>query len=225
MPLPSRKNDGSSSSMTPEMTNLEAFVADKGVLYARIIVKEENNVDNIPIHVFNLHTNSDTNGDYHSVRMDQFQIVRNFIDNMQLPSSELVLIGGDFNEDRDCRVNRCEGEAKCQNQQYYKEMIEVLNVSPINVTSSNTYTYNTEDNQLLKGLYQDTDCDYYQYTLDYIFYSLGHWIPKEEKEEMSLSECRVLNPRVESEDDVGVDLSDHLPVSCRLEGIVGMNDG
>ena len=54
---------GKGESMSPELSNFEAFFADKGVLYATIL-----KVDT-PIHVFNMHTNSDTNGDYHDVRV------------------------------------------------------------------------------------------------------------------------------------------------------------
>lgn len=38
--------------------------------------------------------------------------------------------------------------------------------------------------------------------------------------EESLSDCRVLNPR----DELGVDLSDHLPVSCRFGEILGSRE-
>ena len=54
-------------------------------------------------------------------------IVRDFVDLKDIPSTELVLLGGDFNEDKDCRSNTCnETEAKCEDQAYYNEMIEIL---------------------------------------------------------------------------------------------------
>ncbi|KAL7507288.1 hypothetical protein ACHAXN_005612 [Cyclotella atomus] len=200
---------GSGDSLTPELTNLEAFMADKGVLYVKIV----KGGDSTPVHVFNFHTNSDTNGDYHEVRVGQFQVVRDFVDSQQIPSNELVIMGGDFNEDIDCRLRRCEGGAKCQNQEYYNEMIETLSAGTLDVVSETNFTYDTEKNNVLKGLYAETDCDYYQYRLDYTFFDKKHMIPED------TSSCSVLNPLASD----GSDLSDHLPLSCTIAGIVAMN--
>ena len=189
-------------SATP--TDVES--AAKGVLYANI-TKDGHN-----IHVFNMHTTSDSFGDNHDVRVEQFNLVKDFVDSKDIPSTELVLLGGDFNEDKDCRSNTCNGtEAKCTNQTYYNKMIEILSADmPSYVGDS--YTYDTEQNTLLKGLYSEEDCDYYRYTLDYIFYSMEHLIPSSDE-----SACEVVYPL--ASDGIGIDLSDHLPVSCTYSGL------
>ena len=87
-------------------------------------------------------------------------------------------------------------------------MIEILSVDGPEMVGNNTYTYDTEVNDLLKGLYIDEDCDYYQYTLDYIFYSENHAVPSD-------SSCEYLNPKGED----GAELSDHLPVACTFQGL------
>ena len=183
-------------SATP--TDVES--AAKGVLYANI-TKDGHN-----IHVFNMHTTSDSFGDNNDIRVEQFNIVKDFVDSKDIPSNELVLLGGDFNEDKDCRTNTCNGtDAKCTNQTYYSEMIEILSADTPTY-KGDSFTYDTEQNTLLKGLYSGEDCDYYRYTLDYILYSKKHMIPSEE------SSCEVVFSD-------GIDLSDHLPVSCIYSGI------
>jgi len=174
--------------------------AAKGVLHANI-TKDGHN-----IHLFNMHTLSDSFGDNHDIRVEQFNIVKDFVDSKDIPSNELVLLGGDFNEEKDCSSNTCnETEAYCINQTYYNEMIEILSAD-VPTYKGDSFTYDTEENILLKGLYSEEDCDYYRYTLDYIFYSEGHMIPSDE------SACEVVYPD-------GIDLSDHLPVSCTFSGI------
>jgi len=181
--------------------------AAKGVLHANI-TKDGHN-----IHFFNMHTLSDSFGDNHDIRVEQFNIVKDFVDSKDIPSNELVLLGGDFNEEKDCSSNTCNGtEAYCTNQTYYNEMIEILSAD-VPTYLGDGYTYDTEQNTLLKGLYSGEDCDYYQYTLDYIFYSKEeHMMPSEE------STCEVVYPL---DGDKGIDLSDHLPVSCIFSGLGG----
>ena len=119
------------------------------------------------------------------------------------------MIGGDFNEDRECRLRTCDGEAKCEGQEYYNKMIDILSVGTPVTTGNQTYTYDSEVNALLKGLYSsEEDCDEYQYTLDYIFFSENHTIP-------SSSTCEVLTPLASD----GTDLSDHFPLACTFSGL------
>jgi len=189
---------GIGDGMAPDPFNIEGYVADKGVLYTKVTK------DGRSIHLFNLHANSDSRGDNHDIRVKQFNKIRDFVDSKDIPSDELVLMGGDFNEDKDCRLRRCEGGAKCEGQTYYNEMIEILSAGVPDTTSNNTFTYNTEMNALLKSLYSGTDCEYFQYTLDYIFYSENHLVASDS------SYCEVLNPMTSD----GKDLTDHLPVAC-----------
>lgn len=183
--------------------NVEA--AGKGVMYAEVVKGVQH------FHLFNLHANSDSFGDNHLIRMVQFKSVREMIDMMQIPSNEVVVLGGDFNEDKDCSMRTCDGDerAKCTpTDTYYKEMVEILSVDTPATTGNHTFTYDTERNDLLKDLYNGTDsCDYHQYTLDYIFFSENHMTPSDS------SLCEVLRP-VTSD---GTDLSDHLPVVCTFE--------
>lgn len=194
---------GIGDGMAPDIDNFEAYVADKGVLYVKVAK------DGRPIHLLNLHATSDTTGDFHGVRVKQFNKVRDFVDSLGIPSDELILLGGDFNEDKDCRLRRCEGGAKCDDQSYYNEMIEILSAGVLDTISNNTFTYNTEKNALLKSLYSGSDCEYYQYTLDYIFFSENHLVPSES------STCEVLDPLASD----GTHLSDHLPVACTFNGL------
>ena len=49
--------------------------------------------------------------------------MKEFVDSKDIPSNDLVLLGGDFNEDKDCRSKTCNGtEARCTNQAYYNEI-------------------------------------------------------------------------------------------------------
>ena len=191
---------GNDVSETPA-SNLEA--ASKGILYAKVMK------DGKPIHLFNLHANSDSYGDNHDIRVKQFNAAGEFMNTKEIPSNELVVLGGDFNEDRECRLRTCEGEAKCEGQEYYNKMIDILSVGTPVTTSNQTYTYDSKNNNLLKGLYSgEEDCDEYQYTLDYIFFSENHTIP-------SSSTCEVLTPLASD----GTDISDHFPLACTFSGL------
>ncbi|KAL9180418.1 hypothetical protein ACHAXT_008388 [Thalassiosira profunda] len=191
---------GIGDGMAPNPFNVEGYVADKGVLYAKI------DKDGVPIHIFNLHAQSDTSGDNHDIRLKQFEMVRSFVDSKAIPADEFVLLGGDYNEDKDCRSRSCEGEAKCEGQAYYDEMIEMLSAGVARTASANVFTYNSYKNNILKDLYQDTDC-FYRYTLDYIFWSENHLAAADS------SFCEVLDPLGTD----GIDLSDHLPVACTYD--------
>lgn len=194
---------GAGEGAAPNPFNLEAYVSDKGVMYAKVD-KDGNN-----IHVFNMHTNSDTSGDNHDIRVMQYNKVRTFVDSKEIPSNELVLLGGDFNEDYNCRMEGC-GEPKCEDKAYYNEMIEIMAAGEVDLLSNQTFTYDTESNSLLKDLYVGADCEYYRYLLDYIFYSENHLTA------VNTSYCEILKP---VDFYSGIELSDHYPVSCTYDGI------
>lgn len=189
--------------LSPDPLNPESYIADKGVLYARVMKSGH------PINIFNSHTNSDSLGDYHKVRMKQFNIVKEVIDSKNISKEELVLIGGDMNEDKDCRLMTCDRQATCENQTYYNEMLTTLSAGELEISTetTNPWTYNTEANTLLKSLYEGSDCDKNQQLLDYIFYSEDHQAAK------SSSVCEVINP-LSAE---GTDLSDHFPLTCVID--------
>jgi len=183
--------------------NPETYIADKGVLYARVMKDKQ------PINIFNMHTNSDSLGDSHDVRLTQFNIVKELVDSKTISTEELVLFGGDMNEDKDCRLMNCDRQAKCENRTYYSEMLMALSAEDLEISTETTdpWTYNTENNAFLKSLYETSECDQYQYLLDYIFYSIDHLAAK------SSSVCEVLNPLSEE----GTDLSDHFPLTCVID--------
>ena len=181
----------------------ESYVAAKGVLYVKVMK------DNQPVNILNTHTNSDSIGDNHDVRLKQFNIMKELIDSKNIPKEELVLIGGDMNEDKDCSVGTCDGVALCENQMYYNEMLTALSADDleINTERTNAWTYDTENNMLLKRLYETFDCDNYQYSLDYVFVSNNHQAVQ------TSSVCEVLHP-LSAE---GKDLSDHFPMTCVID--------
>jgi endonuclease/exonuclease/phosphatase family metal-dependent hydrolase len=74
-----------------DCANQDCF-AEKGVLYARI------NKQGRPIHLFATHLQSGI--DQHALREKQLGTIKALIDQMQLPTDEPVLIGGDLNVDR-----------------------------------------------------------------------------------------------------------------------------
>mmetsp|Transcript_15700 Transcript_15700/g.22328 ORF Transcript_15700/g.22328 Transcript_15700/m.22328 type:complete len:387 (+) Transcript_15700:108-1268(+) len=189
--------------LKPDPLDPETYIATKGVLYAKVMKGNQS------VHLVNYHTNSDSFGDKHDVRLKQFNIVKEVIDSKNITKEELVLIGGDANEDKECRLLNCDPGANCENQTYYNEMLTTLSADDLEISTdtTNAWTYNTENNTLLKSLYAESDCDTHQYLLDYIFVSQDHMAVK------SSSVCEILNP-LSAE---GTDLSDHFPVTCVID--------
>eukprot|EP00594_Rhizosolenia_setigera_P006892 CAMPEP_0178945060 /NCGR_PEP_ID=MMETSP0789-20121207/3516_1 /TAXON_ID=3005 /ORGANISM="Rhizosolenia setigera, Strain CCMP 1694" /LENGTH=280 /DNA_ID=CAMNT_0020624891 /DNA_START=92 /DNA_END=930 /DNA_ORIENTATION=+ len=117
-------------SLMPDPLNIEMYGANKGVMYVKIekpaVDSGNDSADKEYIHLFNLHGSSDSSGDYHETRKLQFGLTKDFVESKQIPSDELVLIGGDFNEDYECRKGNCYDTAKCENHSYYYSMLEIL---------------------------------------------------------------------------------------------------
>jgi len=65
--------------------------ADKGVKYAKVCK------EGYPFHIFGTHTNAKQDSQSFFARYKQFQILRQFVDDMKIPSDEPVIIGGDMN--------------------------------------------------------------------------------------------------------------------------------
>eukprot|EP00574_Skeletonema_japonicum_P002939 CAMPEP_0201719228 /NCGR_PEP_ID=MMETSP0593-20130828/4478_1 /ASSEMBLY_ACC=CAM_ASM_000672 /TAXON_ID=267983 /ORGANISM="Skeletonema japonicum, Strain CCMP2506" /LENGTH=375 /DNA_ID=CAMNT_0048209625 /DNA_START=131 /DNA_END=1258 /DNA_ORIENTATION=+ len=178
--------------LKPDPLDPESYIAAKGVLYAKVMKSNQ------PIHLLNFHTNSDSLGDRHDVRMEQFNIVKEVIDSKNITEAELVLLGGDTNEDK-----------YFANQTYYNEMLTTLSAEDLEISTETTdaWTYNTENNTLLKSLYEESEGETYQLLLDFILVSKNHQAAK------SSSVCEVLNP-LSAE---GKDLSDHFPLTCVID--------
>lgn len=183
--------------------NPESVLLDKGILYAKIKKDEDTSFS-----VFNLHTSSDTAKDAHEDRLKQYNVIRNYVQDKDIPSTDMVLLGGDFNEDKFCSEYACEGFGPyCEDETYYKEMVDILETDTPALMSNQTFTYDTTMNTILleKGQ-QDEDFCFYRLLLDYVFYSKTHLIPGES------SNCGIVFAR----DPSGGDLSDHFPIACEF---------
>jgi len=191
---------GIGEGLAPDPTNLEVFVGDKGVLYAKIQKDRDTTVN-----LFNVHTNSDTSDDAHDVRIKQYDITREFVESKSIQPSELVILAGDFNEDKNCRENICEiREPVCTDRAYYKDMLNVLDAGEPALVSDQTFTYDTTVNKILQDKYKENDCPFRRLRLDYMLYSRNHLIPT------PTSSCEIILAMDSDENE----LSDHFPLSC-----------
>jgi len=178
-------------------TNSESMLDSKGVLYAKIRKGEEY------VHVFNLHTTSTTNSGSQSDRDDQFIQTRSLIDQKQINSNELILIGGDFNQNKYAEEN---------GQENYENMLGTLHAAAFERNEDQfNYTYDTVANALTRSKYYEGET--HQELLDYILYDTESVIPNDE------SSCEIIRPVstiTDDTDDPKSMLSDHLPVTCTI---------
>ena len=65
------------------------FMAQKGAVYANILIGEQQ------VHVLGTHLQAD--GGSHDIRMQQLEEMRSWFDSFNVPKSEAVILGGDFN--------------------------------------------------------------------------------------------------------------------------------
>lgn len=112
--------------------------ADKGIMYAKI--KKNGTYWN----VFDLHTQSDSVDDEHEKRFKQAEISRIFIEEMKIPKKEMILIGGDFNEDKYTHHE--------DRKEYFHNLKQEFNAKEIAVTGKNKYSYDTEANPFFETL-------------------------------------------------------------------------
>mmetsp|Transcript_33833 Transcript_33833/g.66789 ORF Transcript_33833/g.66789 Transcript_33833/m.66789 type:complete len:378 (-) Transcript_33833:183-1316(-) len=159
---------------------------DKGVIYVRI------NKNGRKVNIFGTHAISEV--DNHDTRRLQYDVMRKFIDEQNI-DSELVILAGDFNED------------KINTPRKYKDMLKDLNAGEVpRAAKSPLYSYDPENNSVL-----DPDApgaDGVQRALDFIFYDKS-------KKTLSPAEgsvCRYLLPK----DHHKHDLSDHYPAGCEI---------
>jgi len=196
----------------PVCLSMENF-ADKGVLYAKI-----KHTDGSIIHAFNAHTESDSFGDSHSMRIPQFQRMKGFIDSLNIPEDEAVFMGGDMNEDYYCSSkynSDCPDEMQsyCSDHGYFDEMLGILDATTADWEDigNDVYTYNSALNQLLAAKYDEFGhgCDEHYLTLDYVLYSKNHKKPNLDKSSCHVE--RAFDP------DTDYDLSDHNPLACTYD--------
>ena len=172
-------------------------VADKGVLYAKIAVPKGDDggaaayeEDDKIVHVFNTHTMFSV--DNHDVRRRQYDVMRTFINEQIIDPSELVLLVGDFNED------------KINTPKKYGAMLNLLNAGEFGLgEGSGLYSYDPNSNSLIDP--NSAGAGSTQRALDYVLYD------KKALEPGGASVCKYIRPM----DEAG-DLSDHFPMSCEI---------
>jgi endonuclease/exonuclease/phosphatase family metal-dependent hydrolase len=153
-------------------------LAAKGAMYAEI------DKNGVPYHVIGTHTQAWQSGLLY--RQAQLRQIRGFIDALNIPANEAVLVGGDLNVDK-----------ILNNQNEYTDMFSILRAEEPRY-QGNTYTYDPGLNLYASG----TDYEY----LDYVLRLSEHLAPLD-----SLNEVRIFRS---VHDDVWdyFDLSDHFAV-------------
>lgn len=163
----------------------EDCLASKGAVYARINKGGEH------YNVFGAHVRAYTTPEDIANRFQHLAELKEFIDHKNLPSTEAVIVGGDFNVDKLNFPNE------------YLDLLNVLNVSEPAAIGDYPSTYAGSVNA-----YADPGFDEY---LDYVFVSNEHKSP-------FYSHNEVLIPRsVESQHWKLWDLSDHFPVGAEFD--------
>ncbi len=159
-------------------------LAAKGAMYARI------NKLGTKYHIFGTHTQAWADATNVATRQAQMTQLKNFLDSKSIPSSEAVILGGDFNVEK---------IANYLNE--YNTMFTILNTEePVYQGHPYTYDYLVSD-------YADSP---YQEYLDYIMYEKAHLIPT-----VQTNTVVILRSIADNMWDI-FDLSDHLAIQGRF---------
>merc|ERR1712224_913457 len=126
--------------------NQEAYLFDKGVLYAKIEIENIADGSFTPIHLFNTHLISDYTGPNHDNRLLQYKMIDEFVLSKNISSQELVIVGGDLNEDKECQENVEDWIPVCENEANYNSMLEELSAVNPRLIGDLRYSYTTEAN-------------------------------------------------------------------------------
>ena len=183
------------------------FLARKGVVYAKIQVERANpkqQIAPLTLHVFATHLQASV--EEHDIRLLQLDEMRHFIDGFQIPASEPVVLGGDF--------NISSANQSRLNDLFTHSLAEVtLDDAGIGSMSDFTNGYR----RLLAGADSDVRPDT---TLDYLLYRSDHLQPVNNPRLQVInlkSSTPWLGSRVLQADVELTDLSDHYPVRLELE--------
>ncbi|NBI30300.1 sphingomyelin phosphodiesterase [Chengkuizengella marina] len=134
------------------------YYSNKGFVYAKIQKNDRF------YHIIGTHAQANDTGcgygEAESVRSTQFQEMRDFIIDKNIPVEDIVLMGGDFN------VNK-------ENDQEYTLMLETLNVVPPDEFTGHSSTFDYGTNSILAYGHSNSDPQY----LDYIFVEKDHAHP------------------------------------------------
>ncbi|RSD27591.1 sphingomyelin phosphodiesterase, partial [Vibrio pectenicida] len=160
--------------------------ADKGILYTKIMKGR------YPYHLFNVHLGAWNSQAYRNIRMLQIGEIFTFINQLDLPNDEPIIIGGDFNI------------AKHKFPLDFEQMQRVLNVNEPPLEGTLRYSFDPYLNEHIS--YSD-ESD--RERLDYILFVDNGSIVN--------SSSKITLPRSFQEDMWGVwDLSDHFAVSAQF---------
>ncbi len=163
---------------------LEERFVNKGVVYARILKNGHR------VHVFAAHAYARWRA--HAVRRRQFEIVREFVGEHDIPADEPVIIAGDFNVHRGC-------------DQDYRAMLDALDAHHPAILGHDS-TYDPRHNRLAAGSAR--------LFVDYVLYSRRHRKPIDCVNEVVRPSCP--DWRVFPWQSGYRDLSDHYPVIGRF---------
>mmetsp|Transcript_134377 Transcript_134377/g.258616 ORF Transcript_134377/g.258616 Transcript_134377/m.258616 type:complete len:225 (+) Transcript_134377:1-675(+) len=170
--------------------------ADKGVMYAKIEKDGEN------YHIFDTHTQSNSMREHHDTRLGQYRKIQQFAKSLKLNPTELILFGGDFNEDKYKHGNQ---------QKYYKEMLEELHAVEPELKTNLKDSLSTDANPFLANLWAGTRTEHFVELLDYILVSTEGKQPR-------TSYCQILKPQWPKDcSKAECMLSDHFPNTCTFE--------
>lgn len=165
-----------------DCTGKDCF-AEKGLVYAKIIKGKK------AYHFINTHTAAYDTDKAREVRLGQIAELKTFIKQQNIPSSDALLIGGDFN------INKLKWLTTD-----YQKMLDVLNVTAPISTGYSTSTYDPTVNKWAKD-----GGDVPEY-LDFVFWSNEHRKPTQ-----AVNDVRIFRSTSESMFST-LDLSDHFPV-------------
>jgi len=184
----SQSRDGSGlalySKLPIEKHDFLPFTNSKGIIYAKVATT------NKPIHIFATHMEGDDAevGDKHDIRRQEYAIMRCFVEEKVESDDELVLMLGDFNEEKNLTPEN------------YATMLADLGTGEFTLNGADI-SWNDPESTFFRE-------EWPPMTLDFVFYDrTSSAIPGEG------SQCEYLKPL----DEEGNFLSDHFPIACTIE--------
>lgn len=177
--------------------------AAKGVQYVKIMKGQK------PYHIFATHTNASytfgnkkrlpLNDAGRIVRRKQFQELKQFINQQNIPANEPIIIVGDLNLDMVSEQGQTNSE--------YTDMLTKLNATHV-MPSGHRYTLDKNSNELVDP--HDGPPQH----LDYVLYTRDHQQPTASSAEIV---CLKSNGKNVCQKDTVPHLSDHYPIRARFK--------
>ncbi|KAG0001662.1 hypothetical protein BGZ80_009230 [Entomortierella chlamydospora] len=165
----------------------------KGFAYVEI------NYQGTNIHVFGTHTQSDdsacTSGQAAGDRASQLSSMRSYIDSLNIPSDELVIMAGDFNIDR--------------NSAEYASTLTRLSANQAGTFDGFAYTWDPDTNEIAHYNYPNDPSQY----IDFVFTDKKH----KAVNSMVQTSLYVKSPEYTIQSVAYHEYSDHYPVQSIIE--------